>query len=551
LSRLALANVRPAAGGASGSLEASSELEQARDKATLLDLLVHATQDGIVDWDLRTNVETYNVRFSYLFGFDDETLADQPKEWRELVHPDDLAMAAELVEDHLVREWPFVMSVRMRHRCGEYRTILCRGAAQRDSAQRPVRMVIIFSDISDRIKLEERQRAIASALPDTVFRVARDGRVLELKPGNDHEASPFRALEEGRVLFECLPEPIARRLQSAFERTAGASQSLELASPRGPAQAIHHEVRVVEAGADEWVCIVRDVTDRHTLADRLLQSEKLGAIGHLAAGVAHEINTPMQYIGDNLHFVQTAIADLLCYGDRLKRLLETASELGSDDTRSSLADAERDADVPFLREELPRAISRSLDGIARMTTIVRALKTFAHPSGRECSPVDLKSLIESTVAVATSEWKYVAEVTLSVDAGLPHVTCAGGEISQVVLNLIVNAAHAIADRIGASGEKGRIGIECRQVEHEVELRISDTGTGIPEHARSKVFEPFFTTKEVGKGTGQGLAMAHACIVNHHHGSIRFETTLGLGTTFIIRLPIAGPPVALDEGALEA
>jgi PAS domain S-box-containing protein len=547
LSHLALANVRAAEEAASRPASVLPELKQALDKACLLDLLMHATQDGIVDWDLRAGVETYNPRWLFLFGFDDETLDHQPKQWRELVHPDDLAMVTELIDDHLTRDWPFVMSARMRHRCGEYRTILCRGAAQRDAEQRPVRMVITFSDISERVKLEERQRALASALPDTVFRVARDGRVLELKSGNDHDGSPFRALEEGRLLPECLPEPIVKRLLGALllPSDARASQSLEIVTPRGPAQAIHHEVRIVEASADEWVCIVRDVSDRHALADRLLQSEKLGAIGQLAAGVAHEINTPMQYIGDNLHFAATAVADLLSYGNRLKGIIESAGEAGNEDVKRALAEVELEADVPFLSQELPQAIARSLEGIARMTTIVRALKAFAHPSGRECSPVDLKGLIESTVAVATSEWKYVAEVSLSVDAGLPHVNCAGGEISQVMLNLIVNAAHAIGDRVGATGEKGRIGIQCQRIDSEVELRVSDTGTGIPEHARSKVFEPFFTTKEVGKGTGQGLSMAHACIVNRHQGSIRFETTLGQGTTFIIRIPIAGPSTATD------
>ncbi len=548
MSHLALANLHPAEDAVPSSA-ALPELKQALDKACFLDLLMHATQDGIVDWDLRAEVETYNPRWLFLFGFDDETLDHQPKQWRELVHPDDLAMVTELIDDHLTRDWPFVMSARMRHRCGEYRTILCRGAAQRDAEQRPVRMVITFSDISERVKLEERQRALASALPDTVFRVARDGRVLELKPGNDHEGSPFRALEEGRLLTECLPEPIVKCLQGALHSPSaeGASRSLELVTPRGPSQAIHHEVRIVEASADEWVCIVRDVSERHALADRLLQSEKLGAIGQLAAGVAHEINTPMQYIGDNLHFAQTAITDLLSYGSRLKRIVESAADAGHQDARSSLDAVELEADVPFLSEELPHAIARSLEGIARMTTIVRALKAFAHPSGREFSPVDLKGLIESTVAVATSEWKYVAEVSLSVDAALPHVNCAGGELSQVMLNLIVNAAHAISDRVGSSGEKGRIDIQCQMAEAEVELRVGDTGTGIPEHARAKVFEPFFTTKEVGKGTGQGLSMAHACIVNRHQGSIRFETTLGQGTTFIIRIPIAGPSGATDAG----
>jgi signal transduction histidine kinase len=378
--------------------------------------------------------------------------------------------------------------------------------------------------------------------------------VLELKGGDDQQQSPFRALDVGRDLAECLPESVVTALRTKFAGPAGdasAASSLEVATPFGGGT-LHHEIRVVRSGADEWVCIVRDVTDRHALAERLLQSEKLGAIGHLAAGVAHEINTPLQYIGDNLHFASNAVGDLLSHTERVRSLVDSvaASEQRGDVLRS-LEDSERDGDIQYVNEALPRAIQRSLEGIGRVTTIVRALKTFAHPNGHEIAPVDIASLVESTVAVATNEWRFVADLEVFIDPGLPAVRCAGGEISQVLLNLIVNAAHAIGERVGASGAKGRIGVEARRVGDACELSVSDTGTGIPEAARSKVFDPFFTTKEVGKGTGQGLAMAHATVVNHHGGSIRFESELGVGTTFIVTLPLDGRPDAalpLDAGS---
>ena len=509
----------------------------------MLELLLRATQDGIVEWDLIRGDESYNPRWAHLFGFDDEA-HDSPPDWRELVHQDDVLATRRLLDDHLVEDWPFVTTLRMRHRCGGYRTILLRGAAQRDAFGQPVRMVLIFCDISDRIALEARHVALAAALPDTVFRVA-SGRIVDYKPGSDHPDSPFGRLTEGLELTRCLPPAVVGRLRAAFAKSTGnlpVSQALELVTPNGPGTALHHEVRVVASGNDEWVCIVRDVSDRHTLADRLLQSEKLGAIGQLAAGVAHEINTPMQYIGDNLHFARTAVEDLLSYGAKLKAALEAAAEELDPAILDALANVERELDMAYVTSELPRALERSLEGIGRMTTIVRALKTFAHPSGRELGDVDLGGLIESTVAVATNEWKYLASVQIAVDPELPPVRCAGGEISQVLLNLLVNAAHAIGDRVGNSGDRGRITIEALRVGDRAELRVGDTGTGIPEHVRPRIFEPFFTTKEVGKGTGQGLALAHTFVVNHHEGTLHFETALGVGTTFVVSIPIAGPSV---------
>jgi PAS domain S-box-containing protein len=523
-----------------------------RERAAFLDLLLQATQDGIVDWDLVTDREHYNPRWSYLFGFDDEDASQTSIRWRELIHPDEADDAARLLQDHLEQNWPFVATLRMRHRHAGFRSMLCRGAALRDAQGRPVRMVIIFSDISERIELEARQRALASALPDTVFRVSSSGVILELKRGEDHELSPFRSLVQGAELRDCLPERIARCLESSLRlcKAESATRSLELSTPRGPACTVHHEVRLVQSVNDEWVCIVRDITSQHALADQLMQSQKLGAIGELAAGVAHEINTPMQYIGDNLHFAHGAIADLLGFIDRVRELaLEVAEPAAASGLESALDEAEEKADLTFVRSQLPRAIERSLDGIARMTTIVSALKTFAHPGGREMTPVDLKSLLEATAAVATNEWKYVAELTVSVDPALPAVTCAGGEISQVVLNLIVNAAHAVGAKVAGTEAKGHISVSAHASGDNVEIRVTDDGTGIPEHAQPRVFEPFFTTKDVGKGTGQGLAMAHTAIVNHHQGTIHFETEPGKGTTFIVTIPIAGSPAnAIAEEA---
>jgi PAS domain S-box-containing protein len=514
-------------------------------KAELLELLLSATQDGIVDWNLQTGEVGYNPRWKHLLGFDDAEYAeycDQPDAWRDLMHHEDRGHALELIDDHLRQGWPLSTTVRMRHAHGGYRHVLVRGAARRNAADEPVRMVLTFSDIDERIRGEERQRALVSALPDTLFRVRSDGTILSLKRGVEREGSPFADLREGMTLGDSIADGRLRaRLQAVLaepQTLSEGAQTLSVGSVTPGGAPLYHEIRLVHSSEDELVCIVRDVTEQRGLEDRLLQTQKLGAIGQLAAGVAHEINTPMQFIGDNLHFARTAISDLLTLIGMLRSTVEEATQAPPSEARlGELARAEIELDFEYTREALPTAIERSLTGVERVTKIVRAMKSFAHPDGDRLTPTDLKALIESTVMVATNEWKYVADVDLELDADLPPVPCIGGELNQVVLNLIVNASHAIADVVGDSGDKGKISISAGCDGTHAVIRVKDSGTGIPEHARAKVFEPFFTTKEVGKGTGQGLAMAYNCVVKRHKGSIGFETELGAGTTFVIRLPL--------------
>lgn len=200
-----------------------------------------------------------------------------------------------------------------------------------------------------------------------------------------------------------------------------------------------------------------------------------------------------------------------------------------------------DSDLPYLLQEVPKAIEQSLDGVQRVAKIVKAMKDFSHPGSQEKRAIDINKAIESTVAVARHEWKYVASVETDFQQDLPLVPCLIGEFNQVIPNLIINAAHAIATA-NAEGlrEKGTITIRTYRRDEWAEIAIQDTGTGIPENLRPRIFEPFFTTKPVGQGTGQGLALAHSVIVKHHHGQIWFETEVGRGTTFFLRLPLQVP-----------
>jgi PAS domain S-box-containing protein len=527
----------------------AAELSELTAKAELLDLLSSATQDGIFDWNLLSDRAEYNPRWKLLLGFDDGEFADSlnsPKLWQELVHPDDRDAVLALLSDHLEQGWPFSTALRMRHRSGGYRHVLCRGNAHRDAEDRPVRMVIIFSDIDERIRDEGRQRALVSALPDTLFRVRADGIISGVKRGQEREGSPFATLREGLTLNDSFSDHrVLARLQAALMADVAlgpqGAKAVQIATVTASGSAIHHEVRVVRSSDDESVCIVRDVTEQRELEERLLETQKLGAIGQLAAGVAHEINTPMQFIGDNLHFARGAIDELLVLFERFQAAANDAENAPLGSVRlEELTQAKADADFEYAREALPQALERSLSGVERVTTIVRAMKSFSHPGGDKMAPTDVRGLIESTVMVATNEWKYIADVDMKLDPDLPPVPCIAGEVNQVILNLIVNASHAIADVVGSTGEKGRITISATSSGSHAEIRIADSGTGIPVEARAKVFEPFFTTKEVGKGTGQGLSIAYNCIVKRHRGTISFETELGLGTTFIIRLPLVAP-----------
>ena len=290
-----------------------------------------------------------------------------------------------------------------------------------------------------------------------------------------------------------------------------------------------------------FLAIKEDITERKSIESQLRQAQKLEAIGQLAAGIAHEINTPTQFVTDNLTFLKDS------FNSRDALLQEYRKAIGNSPDpalRAKFEQAERDLDYEFLGKEIPRAIEQALDGARRVAKIVRAMKEFSHPDSSEKAAADLNKAIETTITVARNEWKYVADIETHFDDALPPVVCHVGDINQVVLNLIVNAAHAIKEKI-QEGEKGRITISTRCLGESAEIAVTDTGAGIPESIRSRVFDPFFTTKEVGKGTGQGLTLAHTVVVKKHGGRIWFETEPGLGTTFFLQLPIQPTPVSQE------
>ena len=358
--------------------------------------------------------------------------------------------------------------------------------------------------------------------------------LIDGEPYPAHQLIPAELLPEGRV-YTLVVEPLF------FDEQQLGFVALEM----GPRSGVVYEaLRSQLATALKGGLLVTQVLEeakRRQLEERSLrQAQKMEAVGTLAAGIAHEINTPMQYASDTVLFLKDAFSTLQeLYREYRERALSLARSGGQNEAIAAWEQADERADSQYLLEQAPLAFERALEGLGRVGTIVHALKDFAHPGQRQMGAADVNRAITSTLAVARSEYKYVAEVVTDLGE-LPSVVCHVGDLNQVFLNLIVNAAHAIGDVVRGTEALGQIRITTLCADGDVIIRIGDTGGGIPESVADRVFDPFFTTKEVGKGTGQGLAIARSIVVDRHHGTLSFESRVGVGTTFTIRLPVSQP-----------
>jgi len=353
---------------------------------------------------------------------------------------------------------------------------------------------------------------------DMRARLGRSDRLVILK-------KPFDNVEVLQ-LADALTEKWRATEQAAFKMSA-----LE--------QAVEERTREIREANR---ALLAEISERKLLENQLVQAQKLESVGQLAAGIAHEINTPIQYIGDSVEFLRFAVVSIDAVLAEYRQAFAAVS--GSEPARAMfdrVRAAEELAELDFLREEMPRAFDRTIDGVTRVARIVRAMKEFSFPDAHEHRYANINQALETTLVVAHNEYKLLARI--ETDFGeLPDVKCNISELNQVFLNLIVNAAHAIQDS-GKDATAGVIGIRTATAGRLVEIAIRDNGCGIPPEAANKVFDPFFTTKEVGRGTGQGLAIARATVVTRHGGELRFETEVGRGTTFFVRVPIEG----IEEG----
>ena len=337
------------------------------------------------------------------------------------------------------------------------------------------------------------------------------------------------------------------RLDDASAEAADAELELRLVGASGTSvwlRALVHTTPDLE-GRPIRRGLFLDVTARHMLEAELRAAQKLESVGRLASGVAHEINTPIQFASDNVHFVKNAFDGLLAVMRSWIGVFAATPD--ERDTMISRAHAETEAaDIDYLVENIPAALDSAVDGLGRVAAIVSALKQFSHPDRTEKSPTGLSSCVRNTLAIAANEYKHVADVITEL-GDVPEVVCHAGEINQVLLNLIVNAAQAIADDVTRMDRRGVIAIRTWTDGESAFVSVHDDGPGIPPSVRDKIFDPFFTTKDVGRGTGQGLAISRSIVVDKHAGDLRFETELGHGTTFVVRLPLV-PPQQLHAAA---
>ena len=518
--------------------------------------------------DLLAIVDTQH-RYAYAspshivkIGYSPEELVGQ--DVFQFIDPADCATVKGAAERILESGKSEVVYFRIRHKDGTWRHVESHGGAVRATDGKPEGVLVISRMIDDRILAEAALQAANAetaaflhAIPSILIGMDAQARITRW----NLTASKVFGLSEpevlGRTLCECgirwQDIEMAAEIQRWLEATDTIRYDNVAYEKDGQTRYVAFNVTPVQyeqSGAGGFIIPGADITERNrlekqrqSLEEQLRQSQKLEAVGQLAAGIAHEINTPTQYVGDNARFLKdswTQIAGLLT--QCRTALGEAKSGTIQPQTVEAFEQASRSADLDYLLAEVPSAIDQELEGLDRVTKIVRAMKEFSHP-GQEKRSVNINKAIATTMTVTQNEWKYVADIVTHFDDTLPGVPCVVGEFNQVMLNLIINAAQAIALTIEQpTNHKGTITISTSRQQEYVQIAIHDTGAGIPEAIQSRIFEPFFTTKPVGAGTGQGLALAYSLIVKRHQGRIWFESKEGEGTTFFVQLPLDGDVV---------
>jgi len=505
----------------------------------LLASIVNSSNDAIVSQSQDGTITTWNPAAEQIFGYRaDEAIGASIK---ILLRDDQEAEAAWILEriNQGLSVQDFI--TERRRKDGSMIAISLIASPVRDESGGIIGASNQAHNISERKKLEDKLSVVSEQLRAVLESTNEYVIALDCDWSITYQNRPLGGADVSNAVGKSLWEHEPALLGTSFERESRRAMTerkpCRFEDYLGPLNAWMSGVAYPTGTG--LLILAQDDTEKHALDDQLRSAQKMEAIGQLAAGIAHEINTPIQYVGDNTSFFKDSwghLASLLAAAQKLRD--EAATGQVSQATIDSFDRCSKTADVEYLSHDIPRAIDQTLDGVQRVAKIVGAMKEFSHPGSQEKQAVDLNRAIETTVTISRHEWKYIADVKTELDPNLPMVPCLAGEINQVLLNLLVNAAHAIADVSRQRGEGlGTITLSTRKDGDWVEIGVADTGTGIPDHVKEKVFNPFFTTKEVGKGTGQGLALAHAVVVKKHGGRIWFNSEVGKGTTFFVRLPI--------------
>ena len=546
---------------ASRTLAAGIERRQVEKKLRLQTTALEAAANGIVITDAKGRIIWVNPAFAQLTGYSTaEAVGKTPALLNSGRHPKPFYETMwKTILGGMVWQGELVNRRKDGSHYHEEMTI----TPVFDQGGKVANFIAIKKDVTERKRQEEEKRAMENRY-QTLFDSAADAvTILDGATFADCNAAALKMFgyEEKAEFLRLSPADMSPRFQpGGLDSKVAVERRLAELFEQGtirfewmhrrrngevfPAEVLlttfSMEGRRMVLGAIRDLSVAKQAEKNQQMMEvQLRQSQKLEAIGQLAAGIAHEINTPSQYVGDNTRFLRDSLAGFLRVIGSHKELLAAAKTGQLTPERLAHAEARLVAeDIDYLTEQIPAAITETLEGVGRITKIVRAMKEFSHPGGREKTPSDLNKAIETTVTVARNEWKYVADMSLVLDPALPLVPCFVSEFNQCILNLVVNAAHAIGDVVKQKpGTKGAIEIRTCRVGEMVEVRVKDTGTGIPEALRPRIFEPFFTTKDVGKGTGQGLSIVYSTVVKKHGGTASFESETGKGTTFILCLPI--------------
>jgi PAS domain S-box-containing protein len=476
-------------------------------------------------------------------------IIEHNQSFSEIIH--NLATLFKLPENTVIREIQDKLQVLLPHTkhssialTHANSTVYLKYDATSVSSIKGIQYVVSISDITSEREAEAAQRLLATVVEqttDSVIITETDGTIRYVNPATLVHTGYTEEDLIGKQhnIFDTEKTSAATAQELRATLADGRIWAGHLTSRRKDESVIEEDVTISPVRNEDgelihFVAVKRDKTEIAILQRQLLQAQKLEAIGQLAAGIAHEINTPMQYVKNNVTFLAESFSDLAILLNDYRQFERSPDALLGEEARNHL----QQLDLEFLLEEIPEALKESQEGINRVVKIVAAMKEFSHPGTGQKVETDINRILENTITVTRNEWKYVAEMVTDLAPDLPLIPCLPDQLKQVVLNLIINGSQAMeTNRTSDSGMAGRITISTRQENDCVEIRVSDTGCGIPKEIRERVYDPFFTTKEVGKGTGQGLTIIHDIVVKKHGGTIDFTSEIGQGTTFFIRLPI--------------
>jgi two-component system NtrC family sensor kinase len=561
--------------------EAVLRRQEVEQEIAVQNVLLTTQQEAAIDGILVVResgaIASFNRRFAEMWGIPEDVLATRSDE-----------LALQSVLDRLADPQGFtqkVVHLYAHHTETSRDEVVLKDGRAFDRYSAPMihgdgsylGRVWYFRDITERRQAEEalrvseeRYRAGFESASVGQALVSRDGRFIEVNRAfADMLGYAPAELREKTFMDITHPEDLTASSDARKDLAAGKVQTRRFekryARKDGSIIWVDVSIGVVRDSrgvGTGFITHIVDISERKQVEERLRvqeaarqrmevelrHSQKLEAVGQLAAGIAHEINTPTQFVGDSLYFIKEAFDG---FGKLLPKYRAAMGTLAGQTDHAALAgevaDIENDVDLEYLLANLPDCFERCFDGVGRITNIVRAMKEFAHPGPKEKRPADLNHAIKNTLVIASNEYKYVADVETNLGE-IPAVLCQLDDVNQVLLNLIVNAAHAISDVVAGSGTKGKIRVSTRVDGDFVRVDIADSGGGIPEEIRERIFEPFFTTKPVGKGTGQGLAIARFIVVDKHCGTLTFQSAVGDGTTFTIRLPIDGHAAVQREAS---